>query len=677
MTSTISNEADTGAAVMDALSANTLRMLSVDQVQAAGVGHLGLPLGAAPVLDLLFREFLVVHPSEPDWINRDRFVMSAGHGSALLYSVLHLAGFDLSLDELRRFRQKGSLTPGHPEHHLTPGVDVTTGPLGQGVSNAVGMAIAERMAHARLAVDGWSPIDHYTYVLASDGDLMEGVAMEAMSLAGHLGLGKLIVLYDDNQVVLDGPASNSYSSDRHTGALRALGWDVSEPIEADDRDGLRRAIRAAQESAAPSIIRCRTLIGFGTPAAGTSAAHGGTLSAEAIARLRETIRWDRDESFTVSDEVRDAWAVVSERGQAAHANWTAAAASSPERVSALGTLERWATHGVVNEIDDDALDVVDTPPANELEPIRMSSSRMQQEFARIHDNFVGGAADLSSATLAEIVAGGIFNEQTPEARNIAFGVREHGMASIANGIALHGVMRPYVSTFMTFGTYAANPIRMAALQDLPVVFLLSHDSMSVGEDGPTHQPVELLPMLRAVPRLLVLRPADAWEARESWKIVHRTTDRPIVLSLGRTPTRQFPHGAGDSIARGAYVLEGMSDADPEIVLMSSGSELEICAEAADLIRASNCHRVRLVSVPAQQIFDAQDSDYVDSVLPPEIPVVFVESAHPSGAPRSVVGRGSVIGVEDFGISAKPADVLEHFGLTAENVARVALGHLHG
>lgn len=663
----------------DARSVAALRSLSVDQVQAARSGHLGLPLGAAPILHTLFSRFLCADPSEPGWLNRDRFVLSAGHGSALLYAVLHLAGYRVGIDDLRSFRQWGSVTPGHPEWGCTPGVDATTGPLGQGISNAVGMAIAETMAAARLNGDAGILVDHRTYVLVSDGDLMEGVAHEAMTLAGLLRLGKLIVFYDDNDVVIDSRASVTHDADATCASLRAHGWDVSEPVDGNDVDAIAAATqRAIDNDRKPSLVRVSTTIGYGSAWAGTPRVHGGALDDADARTLKRSLGEEFVEPFAVPGDVREWWREFGRRGGAARERWSTTlrqvAATNPETVAEL---DRLRSPEPVTEAQIRAL----VPITDEPEAARSTSARILNAVATMRPDIVGGAADLAAATLAYIDGAGDYGPGNRSGRNLRFGVREHAMGAIVNGIALHGLFRPFASTFLVFASYEANALRMAAIQHLPVIHVFTHDSITVGEDGPTHQPIEMLSTLRATPNTLVLRPADGEEAIACWAVALASRDRPTALILSRIPLPRLDRSRriGDA-ARGGYILLPAPDgASPDVVIVASGSEVAIAVGAAEILSGRGL-LAQVVSLPSQELFLEQEPGYRASILPPGVPRLVVEAGHPQSLWRFVGDKGDVYGISRFGASAPPSAMLERYGLTAAQVADAAAritspGHL--
>lgn len=652
------------AAELDALAINTVRMLSVDQVTAAASGHYGFPLGASPMLHTLFHRHLVSDPSNPQWVNRDRFVLSAGHGSAMLYSLLHLAGYDLTIEDLRGFRQLGSKTPGHPEREVTAGVDATSGPLGQGVANAVGMAIAETMLGAQHNQDDRELINHRTFALVSDGDLMEGIATEAMALAGRLKLGKLVLLYDDNDVVIDGRATQVHDAAAVCQAAAAYGWHVTGPVDGSSPDALDTAIHESlARDDAPSLIRVKTIIGFGSRLADDPASHSGAPSPSDVDIIRKNLSWVETTTFHVPAAVRRHWETFGDRGRAAFATWQQTAhAITGVKVTDDGQL-------VVDTYSaEKALDEV--PSVSQPEAVRASSGAVMDVISPTLPALVGGSGDLAAATFAVVRDSPVYGPGTRGGRNIAFGVREHAMGAICNGIALHGGLIPFASTFLVFAGYEANALRMAALQGLQVIHVLTHDSISVGEDGPTHQPIESLPMLRATPNTLVLRPADRHEAQAAWAMALRNSTGPTALILSRMPVPQLDHSKqfGDA-SRGGYALEPRSNA--KVVLAGTGSEVSLCLKAAALIRAEG-YEVQVVSIPSLETFSAQDQQYRSEVLPEGVPRLIVEAAHPQSWGGLAGHSGDIIGMTTFGASGKPTDLLEHFGFTPDAVAAKGL-----
>ncbi|RME75480.1 MAG: transketolase [Planctomycetota bacterium] len=651
--------------------ANTIRVLTIDAVEAARSGHPGLPMGMAEAATVLWTRFLRHDPARPDWPDRDRFVLSAGHGSMLLYSLLHLSGYDLPLEELKRFRQLGSRTPGHPEYGHTPGVETTTGPLGQGFANGVGMAIAERFLGAWCNSDEHAIVDHYTYGIVSDGDLMEGVAAEAASLAGHLGLGKLIYLYDDNHITIDGKTDLAFTEsvpDR----FRAYGWQVIELEDGADpeqvADGIERA-RADRER--PSLIVCPTVIGRGSPSyEGTSAIHSDPVGPEEVRRIKQRLGWPVDRSFHVPDDVRAWFEGARQRLAAERARWEqrfeAWRGAEPERAACWDAA--WT-----RRLPDDLLDRM---PRFEGElATRAASGKILQVLAAALPTLLGGSADLTPSNKTWIEGGGVQSRTEPGGRNIHFGVREHAMGAAVNGMALHGGLRPYCGTFFVFSDYMRPAIRMAALMGVPSVFVFTHDSIFVGEDGPTHQPVEHLASLRAMPGLHVDRPADGTETIAAWLAALERTDGPSALALTRQKVPQLEGTRVDGALRGGYVVRAC-EGEPDLVLIGTGSELQLCLGAVEPLESEGW-RVRVVSLPCFERFFAQPPDYVASVLGrPELPRLAVEAGVSQPWWRIVGPAGRVIAQERFGASAPWKALAEHFGFTVQRVvleARELLG----
>jgi len=657
---------------LDLLCVNTLRTLSIDGVQKANSGHPGLPLGAAPMAYALWARHLRHNPKNPHWPNRDRFILSAGHGSMLLYSLLHVTGYDVSLAEIEAFRQWGSKTPGHPEWHLTPGVEATTGPLGQGSANAVGMAMAERYLAQRYNRPGHTVVDHFTYALVSDGDLMEGVNAEAASLAGHLGLGKLIYLYDANDVTLDGPASLAFSTEDVCARYAAYGWQVLRVEDGDhDIDGIDAAIRAAKaDSSRPSLIWIHTTIGFGSPhKAGTCEAHGSPLGVDEVKATKQALGWNADKSFELPADALAHFRSAVDRGAALEAEWGKAkaawAAAHPE-------LAREWDQRLSGKLPAgwDA-DLPRFAAGGKGVATRSAAGKALVAIAKQVPWLFGGDADLSGSTKTLIDGAGSF-ERSGAGRNIHFGVREHAMGSICNGMAYYGGMRPYAATFFVFSDYMRPAVRLSALNHLPVVYVWTHDSIGLGEDGPTHQPVEHLASLRAMPNLVVLRPADATESVEAWKVAMNRTDGPTALVLSRQDLPVIDRaaagiGAAADVARGGYVLR---DAGGKLdgIVMATGSEVALAIAAADLL-AGDGIGVRVVSMPSWELFAAQPAAWRDQVLPPEVTArVSVEAGTTFGWERWLGPRGVAVGVDRFGASAPAKKLLAEYGLTAEAVA---------
>jgi transketolase len=662
---------------VDSLAINTIRFLSADAVQKAKSGHPGMPMGAAAMAYVLWTRFLRHDPAHPTWADRDRFVLSAGHGSMLLYALLYLTGYDLTLEEIQRFRQWGSKTPGHPEFGLTPGVDATTGPLGQGVANAVGMAIAERHLAPAFNRPGHSIVDHHTYVICSDGDLMEGVAAEAVSLAGHLGLGRLIMLYDDNQVSLAGKASLSFSEDVPR-RFEGYGWHTEVVPDGNDLEAIDKAIRVAlSESERPSLISVRTVIGFGAPRkAGTHEAHGEPLGEEELRAAKQALGWPLEPSFLVPEAALARFRGARRQGERWHAEWQkrfdAWAAAQPD----LAARWREGQSGTLTPGWDAALPTfpADTPTAT-----RDASGAVLAAVSPRLPSLIGGDADLAPSTKTLVKTAGSFLHGHYEGRHIHFGVREHGMGGIANGIAYHGGLRPFCGTFFNFSDYMRPAVRLAALSELPVIYVWTHDSIALGEDGPTHQPIEQLASLRAMPNLVVIRPADATETVVAWRVALERRHGPTALVLTRQKVPVLDRtvlAPADGVARGAYVLADDPGGRPELILIATGSEVSL-AVAAHATLAKEGVRARVVSMPSWELFAAQPAEYRARVLPPEVGRrLAVEAAATFGWERWVGPQGSVIGIDRFGASAPGEVNMRELGFTVDHVlarARALLG----
>jgi transketolase len=662
---------------LDQLCINTVRFLSVDAVQKANSGHPGMPLGAAPMAYVLWTRLLKHNPRNPGWFDRDRFVLSAGHGSMLLYSLLHLTGYDLPLEEIKRFRQWGSKAPGHPERGHTPGVEVTTGPLGQGFANAVGMALAEAQLAARYNRPGFKIVDHATYTIASDGDLMEGVASEAASLAGHWRLGKLTCLYDDNRVTLADSADITFSEDRAR-RFEAYGWHTISVADGNDLNAIDAALQAARaETARPSLILVRTHIGYGSPHKQDSyEAHGSPLGLEEVRLTKEALGWPSEPAFLIPEAALAHFREALARGARDEAAWsdrmTAYAKAFPELA---GELQRSLRGEIPPGWDAD----IPVFAADEKGiATRVASGKVMNAIAPRLPALTGGSADLDPSTHTALKGLGDFNPQDygggAAGRNLHFGVREHAMGAIANGMAAHGATLPYDATFLIFSDYMRPPIRLAALMGLHVVHVFTHDSIALGEDGPTHQPVEQLASLRAIPNLIVIRPGDANETAVAWRVALETRDRPVALVLSRQnlPTLdRRRHAPADGLRRGAYVLSDPPEAEPRLILIASGSEVGLIAAARQKLQQQGIP-VRLVSMASWELFDAQSREYRDSVLPASIrPRLAVEAGVAQGWRRYVGDAGDVLGVERFGASAPGDEMLENYGFTVENVCKRA------
>jgi transketolase len=643
-------------------AANTLRMLAIDAVREANSGHPGLPLGAADIVTALWTRVIKYDPATPDWPDRDRFVLSAGHGSALLYSLLYLLDL-LPVDELKQFRQWGSSTPGHPEYNVSHGIEMTTGPLGQGFSSAVGMAIAERWLAVRFNRPGFPIVDHYTYVLASDGDLMEGISHEAASLAGHLGLGKLIVLFDDNGITIDGPADLSCSDDV-LGRFEAYGWHTAS-VDGHDITALENAIRGAQaEIDRPSIIACRTHIGYGSPLQGTSKAHGAPLGPEAFEETKKHFGWPLESSFYVPDDVHRLFDVVREQGAQAQAEWEGLFQSYREAYPALAV--KWE-----RMLDSRSSEgwKADLPIFSEGQAMatRAASGKFLDAVAPLIPSLLGGSADLSGSN--NTAAGNVsaIRRDDFSGAYIHYGIREHAMGAVMNGLALHGGVRPYGGTFLVFSDYMRPAIRLAALMKLPVIYVFTHDSIGVGEDGPTHQPIEHLAALRTIPNLTVIRPADANEVVAAWRVALCRTDGPTALILTRQKVPTITPIASE-LHRGAYVLCDTDSEKPNVILIATGSEVSLALSVREQLVGSGIP-ARVVSMPSWELFDAQPADYQQRVLPRNTPVVVaIEAGVTPGWRRYVKSDGLVCGIDQFGASAPCETLYEKYGLTAEEIA---------
>ena len=649
---------------VDQLIVNTIKTLSMDAVQAANSGHPGAPMGLADVATVLWSRHLVVDPTAPEFVDRDRFVLSGGHGSMLLYSLLHLSGFDLPLAELKNFRQLHSKTPGHPENTLTVGVETTTGPLGQGVANAVGMALAERYLAAQYNRGEHRVVDHYTYALCGDGDLQEGISYEACSFAGHQGLGKLILLYDDNRITIDGSTDLSWCEDVDA-RFEAMGWHA-QSVDGHDREAIDAAIEQAKaETQRPSMIRCRTHIGHGSPnKQDTAAAHGAPLGEEEIRLTKAAIGWAPTQSFVVPDEAYAGFAPLRARGASKRAEWEAAFAAyqadHPELAAQWTAVH--AGDGLPSDLETSLRGAVEGTMAT-----RKASGAALAVLAERLPQLWGGSADLAGSNNTEIKGEPSCQAATPGGRNLNYGIREHGMGGIMNGIALHGGLIPYGGTFLTFSDYMRGAIRLAALMEQRVVYVFTHDSIFLGEDGPTHQAVEHAMALRLIPNLDVLRPCDARETAACWLAALKNTSGPSALLLTRQglPALDGTESAFDSVSRGAYVLS--SDDAPDLVLMATGSEVQLVVEAAETLRSQG-RQVRVVSVPSMDRFLAQDASYRDQVVPPSVrPRVAVEAGRTMGWQALVGDAGAIVGIDRFGESAPASVLAEHFGFTAESV----------
>lgn len=662
-------------AALDLRVANTIKTLAIDAVEAANSGHPGMPMGMADASSVLWRRFLTVDPSAPDFPDRDRFVLSAGHGSMLLYGLLHLAGFDLPLDELRRFRQLGSKTPGHPERGLTPGVETTTGPLGQGLANAVGMAMAAEYLGALFNRPGFPVVDHGVFGICSDGDLQEGISHEAASLAGHFGLGRIVFLYDDNSISIEGSTELSFTEDT-TKRFEAYGWQVLSVDGHDQRATAEAIAQAVACTDRPSLIRCKTYIGHGSPnKQGSESSHGSPLGAAETKLTKEALGWPLQPTFLVPDEVRAAFEPLRQRGAAKRAGWEAMMARYREAFPEL-----FATWTCLHTGDGLPADMEQHLPTFEgvgSQATRASSGAVLAALAPVLPTLWGGSADLAGSNNTMIKGQPSFQKGERGGRNLHYGVREHGMAAAMNGMALHGGVIPYGGTFLTFTDYMRPSMRLAALMHQRAIYVLTHDSIFLGEDGPTHQSVEHAMALRLIPGLDVMRPADGRETAAAWAAALRRSDGPTGLLLTRQglPQLEGTKDAMDGVAKGAYVVVGADVADPEIILIGTGSELHLCTEAAEVL-ASEGRRVRVVSMPCAERFLRQDPSWRDAVLPPSCEArLSVEAGRTFGWERFVGDGGASVGIDTFGESAPAEDLAEHFGITTANVlakARVLL-----
>lgn len=641
---------------------NTIRFLSADAVQQANSGHPGLPMGAAAMAFVVWTRHLRHNPHNPKWAGRDRFLLSGGHGSMLLYSLLHLTGYSLPLDELKNFRQWGSRTPGHPEYGLTPGVEMTTGPLGQGFATGVGMAIAS--THL-AAVYSPELFDNFIYAIVTDGDLMEGVASEAASLAGHLQLGKLIYLYDDNHISIDGSTNLAFTEDRGK-RFEAYGWHVQHVADGNDVEAIDAAIRAAKADPRPSIIMCRTIIGFGAPKKqGTSKAHGEPLGDEELNAAKENLNWPKEPRFYIPDDVLDFYREAVERGHELEAEWNKKFSAYKKANPDKGVELERRLAGVLPKGWTKLLPVF--PADAKGMATRAASGKVINALAPIIPELLGGSADLAPSNNTRIDGLPDFQKETPQGRNFHFGVREHAMAAALNGMALFGGLIPYGGTFLVFSDYNRPAIRIAALSHTPSIFVFTHDSIGLGEDGPTHQPVEQLAALRAMPNLTVIRPADANETAQAWKVALENRRGPTVLALTRQSVPTFPPSSQPTVEKGAYVLAHLGRKIPDVILMASGSEVSLVMDAAKALHEKG-HSVRVVSFPCWELFEKQDEAYRESVLPKKIAArVAIEAGVGMGWERYVGAGGRVVSIERFGASAPYKVIYEKFGLTVENV----------
>ncbi|MGY3777433.1 transketolase [Isobaculum melis] len=651
----------------DELAVNTIRTLSMDAIQKANSGHPGLPMGAAPMAYALWTKYLKANPKNSKWLDRDRFILSAGHGSMLQYSLLHLAGYQVSMDDLKQFRQWDSLTPGHPEVHHTDGVEATTGPLGQGIATSVGFAMAEAHLAATYNKPDFNIVDHYTYALCGDGDLMEGVASEAASLAGHLKLDKLIVLYDSNDISLDGPTSKAFTENVGK-RFEAYGWQHILVKDGNDLTAISKAIEAAKaETGKPTLIEVKTVIGYGAPLEGTSKVHGAPLGAEGIAVAKKAYGWDYPE-FTVPEEVATRFKeTMIDKGAASENAWNQLfadyTAAYPELAAQFKTI-------MANELPADWKNALPSYDLGTSAASRVTSSEMIQTISKEVSNFWGGSADLSASNNTMVAGEKDFEPGQYEGRNIWYGVREFAMGAAMNGIALHGGLKTYGGTFFVFTDYLRGAIRLAAIQKAPVTYVFTHDSVAVGEDGPTHEPIEQLSSLRSIPNLSVLRPADGNEVAAAWELALESNDHPTMLVLTRQNLPVLPgtkENARNNVRKGAYVISPAKGQTPEGILIATGSEVALAIAAQEELAKAG-KDVSVVSMPSFDLFEAQDEAYKESVLPKAVRKrVSVEMGATFGWERYVGLDGIALGIDHFGASAPGNTVIEKFGFTVENV----------
>jgi transketolase len=654
------------------LSIDTIRTLAIDAIEKAKSGHPGMPMGSAPMGYQLFAQNMVHNPSNPEWVNRDRFVLSAGHGSMLLYSLLHLSGYALPLEELQNFRQWGSLTPGHPEFGHTAGVDATTGPLGQGVAMAVGMAMAEAHLSAVYNKEGFDIINHFTYSICGDGDLMEGISHEAASLAGHLKLGKLVVLYDSNDISLDGELNLSYSETVQS-RFEGYGWQVLRVADGNDVEALAAAVAEAQaETGKPTLIEVKTVIGYGSPnkggKGGHAGPHGSPLGADETKLTKQFYGWNEEHQFHVPDEVRAHFADVKAKGEAANAAWNTLFAAYKEAHPELAKQFELATSGDLPEGWD--ADLPHYTTESSAVSTRVASGNALNGLAKNVPSIAGGSADLESSTMTHLKGLTQFKPGSYDGRNIYFGVREFGMAAAMNGISLHTGIKVFGGTFFVFTDYLRPAIRLAALMNQPVVYVLTHDSIAVGEDGPTHEPIEQLASIRIIPGLTVIRPADGNETSAAWAYAVENKENPVALVLTR---QNLPilegtvQGARENLRKGAYVVSDAKDGKPQAQLLATGSEVQL-AVAAQKALAEEGIQVRVISMPSWDLFEKQSKEYKNSVLLPDVKArLAIEMAHPFGWERYTGDGGDILAIDRFGASAPGDRVIKEYGFTVENV----------
>ena len=649
----------------DFKAVNAVRTLSVAQIEKANSGHPGLPMGASPMAYALFNKVLKANPKNPSFFDRDRFVLSAGHGSAMLYSLLHLSGYDISMDDLKNFRQIGSITPGHPEVGMTPGIEVTTGPLGQGIAQAVGLAAAEKHLAALYNKEDLKPIDHYTYVLCGDGDLMEGVSYEAMSLAGHLTLDKLIILHDSNDICLDGDLDTSFSESVKDRVL-AQNWAYDRVEDGEDLEAILSAIEKAKENDKPTLIEVKTVIGFGSVNQGTNKVHGAPIGAEDFETVKKAYDWNA-EDFVISDDIYQTFENgIGKRGKEANDAWDGLMKEYGEKYPE-DYKELMA--GINRELPENFLDQVRKySHEDKALATRASGGEILQDLAKVSRNIWGGSADLFSSNKTNIKDSKAFRDESPEGRNIWYGVREFAMAAIGNGIMAHGGTFHHVSTFFVFADYLKAAVRLSALSHLPLSYVMTHDSVAVGEDGPTHEPIEQLAMLRAIPNTVVIRPADANETRLAWKVALESKNRPVVIALTRQNVPNLKETENlESIDKGAYIIKDSEN--PELILIATGSEVALGLESAKVLEEEG-KAVRVVSMPSQELFKEQDGDYREKILPSAIRNrVSIEMGTSFGWGAFTGLDGLNISIDRFGISGPGGDVAKKLGFNVENIVK--------
>ena len=647
----------------DFKAVNAVRTLSIAQIEKANSGHPGLPMGASPMAYALFNKVLKANPKNPEFFDRDRFVLSAGHGSAMLYSLLHFSGYDLSIDDLKEFRQIGSITPGHPEVGMTPGVEVTTGPLGQGIAQAVGLAAAEKHLEGLYNKDDIKIIDHYTYALCGDGDLMEGVAYEAMSFAGHVNLNKLIVLYDSNDICLDGDLSTSFSESVKDRVL-AQNWAYERVEDGEDLDKILEAIEKAKTNDKPTLIEIKTIIGFGSKNQGTNKVHGAPIGAEDFEAVKKAYEWEA-EDFVISDDVYKVFEDgILARGQKANEDWDKLLKEYEEKYPED---YKELVAGINRELPENFMDNVKKySHEDKALASRASGGEILQDLAKVTRNIWGGSADLFSSNKTNIVDEKAFGKDSPEGRNVWYGVREFAMAAIGNGIIAHGGTFHHVSTFFVFTDYLKAAVRLSALSHLPLSYVMTHDSVAVGEDGPTHEPIDQLAMLRAIPNTIVLRPADANETRLAWKIALESKDKPVVIALTRQNLPNLKETEEiEALDRGAYIVKDSEN--PELIIIATGSEVALALDAAKVLEEEG-KAVRLVSMPSMELFRAQDEAYKEEILPENVRNrVSIEMASTFGWAEFTGLDGLNIGIDRFGMSGPGGDVAEKLGFNTEDI----------